>query len=63
LYLGVAIIEVGRLFDIPGIQQTTKLFYPFLLIPAVLIGATGGYLGYLIYQKIKGTSVVRRIQK
>ena len=62
LYIGVAVVEVGRLFGMPGIEQTSKLLYSPLVIAVVLLGAIGGYLGYLIYEKIKDTAVVRRIQ-
>lgn len=66
LYVSIAVIEVGKRFNMPGIEQTAKLVYklvysPFL-IPGLIIPAFGGYLGYLIYQKIKNTSVVKRIQ-
>jgi len=63
LYLAFAIVGVGRLFKLPGIGWTAKMFHsPFVLLLSVLIGALGGYFGYIIYGKIKNTSVVKRIQ-
>lgn len=62
LYVGVAVVEVGRLFGIPGIEQTAKLLYSPLIIPIILMSAVGGYLGWLVYSRIKDTAVVVRIQ-
>ncbi len=44
-----------------SIKMTGRLILLFGLI--FLIGAASGYGAYLIYQKIKNTSVVRRIQQ
>lgn len=35
----------------------------FVLLVLFLEGVIGGYLGYIVYQKIKKTAVVKRIQK
>lgn len=63
VYSAFAVILVGRLLNVPGIDKVAT-FLPLPLFIAVLfsMGAIGGYLGYLVYQKIKGTAVVRRIQ-
>ena len=62
LYFTVAVTEVGRRLGIPGIERTAELLYSPLVIVAVLIGAIGGYLGWLVYSRIKDTAVVVRIQ-
>jgi hypothetical protein len=63
LYFGMAVIEVGQLFNVPGVDKSADLFYsPTGIGFASVLGAVGGYLGYLIYQKIKNTAVVKRIQ-
>jgi hypothetical protein len=62
-YFGMAVVEIGRLFGIPGIEQSAKLFYSPLGIGfALLGGALGGFLGWLIYRRIQNTAVVVRIQ-
>jgi len=63
LYLAFTIVGAGRLFKLPGIEWTAKMLYsPPVLLLAVVVGALGGFLGYIIYEKIKNTAVVRRIQ-
>jgi len=64
VYYGFAILGLGHLFGMPGIEQTGELF---LRAPAIagtfVMGAIGGYTGWLIYCKIKNTAVVKRIQR
>ncbi len=55
------------LLDIPGAENVPPIFFgPVGVILTLVIfpvGMAGGYLGYLIYQKIKNTTVVKRIQQ
>jgi hypothetical protein len=64
VYGMLAFVKVGRLFNMPGVEQTAKLAYsPIAIVAILLMGAIGGYLGYVIYQKIKDTALVKRIQQ
>lgn len=49
--------------NIPGIEHTFKLVSPVTIGGAFIVGAFGGHLGYLLYQKLKNTAVVKRIQR
>lgn len=63
VYLVLAVIAAGLLIGIPGIEEVATLVpLPILIVALFVVGAISGYFGYLIYQKIKNTSVVRRIQ-
>ena len=63
LYVGVTVIEVGRFFNIPGIDLSSKFLYsPIGIASAFILGSLGGSLGYLIYKKIENTSVLKKIQ-
>lgn len=62
LYFTVAILKTGTIFKIPGIDQTVKFINPPVLILTFFIGCISGYLGWLIYSKIKSAAVVKRIQ-
>ena len=58
------VVYIGRVFNVPGIEQTAKIFLsPFLLIGAGLGGGISGLIGLLIYNKIKNSSLIIRIQK
>ncbi len=58
------IIGFGWMLSIPGIEKLIKLFISPIMIPATIIGGgVGGYIGYLLFNKLKNTAVVRRIQK
>jgi len=63
LYAGWSIVLLGRLFGMPGVDQASKLLLsPVLVFTGLAVGSLGSYIGYLIYQKIKNTSTIRRIQ-
>jgi hypothetical protein len=63
LLIPISIIFLGRLFGMPGLAELEKLFLSVPMASAVLIiGAIAGYLGWLIYSRIKNSNVVVRIQ-
>lgn len=62
IYFPSAVIAAGRIFNMPGVEAAMNFLSPLVLVGAVIGGTIGGYLGYLIYQKIKNTAVVKRIQ-
>jgi hypothetical protein len=62
-YFAIVMVELAKLFNIPGMEAITKVVYtPVILFGNLAFGAIGGYLGYIIYKKIKNTAVVKRIQ-
>jgi len=62
VFLTLAVITVGTWLGIPGVETIKKFISPPVLVALFLVGCLSGYLGYLIYQKIKDTTVARRIQ-
>jgi hypothetical protein len=62
-WFGIAIMITTRLFNLPGQEMVLKVvFTPLWFVGLFGVGAISGYLGYLIYQRIKNTAVVKRIQ-
>lgn len=61
--IGLGIAVFGLLFGMPGIEKMTKIFFsvPALALISIL-GAIGGYIGYIVFNKLRNTSVVKRIQ-
>ncbi|MBT4351717.1 hypothetical protein HOD20_04255 [archaeon] len=56
--------QFSIMLDIPGFDLTIKLLStPLGIVLNLLFGAIFGYVGYLIYNKIKNTSIVKRIQR
>jgi len=57
------VVGFGLLFSIPGIEKAAKLLFstPAIFILS-LIGGIGGYVGYIAFNKLRNTAVVRRIQ-
>lgn len=57
------ILWLGSLFSIPGIHESKETF---LTLPVIFGGgiyaAFSGYVGYLVYTKLKDTAVVKRIR-
>jgi len=63
LYFLFGIVFMGKLVNMPGIEKTIDLFLnPLMVVATLLAGTIGGYIGYFIYNKIKNTTVVKRIQ-
>lgn len=63
IYLTFTVIVVGLSLGIPGVEKTVSLVpLPIFTIMLFTVGIVSGYAGYLIYQKIENTSVVKRIQ-
>jgi ABC-type thiamin/hydroxymethylpyrimidine transport system permease subunit len=63
VYLIFALVFIGKLFSIPGIAQTARIFLsPLLLIGTLAAGGVSGFLAWFIYQRIKNTAIIRRIQ-
>lgn len=65
--IGLFLVGLGSLFGLPGIKQVPKFFksslgFGLAILATVIIGAFSGYLGYIFYQKVKNTAVVKRIQ-
>ncbi|MBT3463427.1 hypothetical protein HOD20_08720 [archaeon] len=63
IYIGFCLAEIGRLMKLPGFEHVINAFYSPLMLVAFVMGSAGGYLGYKIFNKIKDTSIVKRIQK
>ena len=62
-YIGATLLGIGLLVNMPAAEHSARLFLsPIGIVGSFIVGAFGGYLGYLIYQKIKNTAVVKRIQ-
>lgn len=61
--VSLLLIGIGLLFNMPGIDKFINiLLSPFFVALTSILGATGGYIGYLFYNRLKNTSIVRRIQ-
>jgi hypothetical protein len=62
-YIAIVVIELAKIFGIPGMSQTAKVLYtPAVIIGTLAIGAIGGFVGRLIYSRLKNTAIVIRIQ-
>jgi len=55
------VIGLGLLFSIPGIEKSIELLR-YAIPTFLLMGGIGGYVGYIIFSKLRNTAVVRRIQ-
>lgn len=66
-YLGLAIVFVVEFFGMKnsGLPKNylNLIVNPFIFLLIIFVGAIGGLSGYFIFQKIKYTSVIKRIQR
>lgn len=53
---------LGLLFNMPGIEKALKFALSGSIVIFVL-GLFGGYIGYLIFDRLRNTGVVRRIRR
>lgn len=52
-----------QIFQIPGAEKSISLFTkPVVIFVIFLIGLFGGLFGYLLFQKLANTAVIKRIQ-
>jgi len=64
MYFFYVFVFAAKLFNIPGQEYQIKYFLnPAMNLLMMLAGAIFGYGGYLVYNKIKNTSIVKRIQR
>lgn len=64
IYVNTVVVLVANKLNIPGQEFATKFaFNPITLIGFVVIGLFGGWISNIIFNKIKNTSIVKRIQK
>ena len=57
------LLGLGLLFSIPGIEKLANLFLRPIVIAADFgYGAFAGWVSFLIFNRLRNTSVVRRIQ-
>ena len=61
-FIGYSILWLGLMFSLPGTDILNKVLLSPIAILLPFIGGFGGYLGYLTYNKLKNTSIIRRIQ-
>jgi len=63
MVMALGIFYFGHLFNLPGMEFMSRLlFSPLALVYIVLTGLVGLF-ALKIYEKIKNTSVIKRIQK
>lgn len=56
-------IGLTLLFSIPGAKKTAGLFFStHAIFIFLLMGGIGGYIGYIVFNKLRNTAVIRRIQ-
>jgi len=61
--MAIEILGLGMLFSIPGIEKALEIFLtPLVIIATIICGAIGGYIGYFIFNKLRNTAVVLKIQ-
>ena len=62
IYL-LGVIYVGRLFGMPGVEESAAVFLsPLMIAGAAVLGMISAIVGWLIYRRIEKTAVVARIR-
>lgn len=62
-YIAVVLILVSFFVRIPGLMTFKTILSFTAFVSTMIVGAIGGAFGLFVYNKIKCSSVVRRIQK
>lgn len=64
ILITLEVIGLGLLLSIPGIDETADLFfnrYKFLFLIFLFLGAIGGYIGYLLYSRLRSTNIMKKL--
>lgn len=59
---GLEILGLGLLFNLPGVENLAKFLTVPVIVSTVIVGALGSCIGYIIFNKLRNTAVVKRIQ-
>lgn len=63
IYYSVAFILTAKVFAVPGIEQTSRIFLsPLVVVGTIVAGGVSGLMAFFIYKKIESTASIRRIQ-
>lgn len=63
IYCPFALVYMGRLLSVPGIDETARIFLsPLVLFGTGVAGVICGCFGWLIYQKIRFSSLIQRFK-
>jgi ABC-type thiamin/hydroxymethylpyrimidine transport system permease subunit len=64
LPISLLVVWLGRLFGLPGVEESAEIFLNPLILAGLAAGAlAGGGIGWFIYDRLKNTTVVTRIQR
>ena len=56
-------LKIGYFLGLPGSTSLMKIFLkPVFIFSGAIFGSLTGYLGWIIYKKVKNTAIVKRIQ-
>jgi hypothetical protein len=62
VFITLSVIALANIFHVPGTNTISKFMSLPMTIALFIVGSLSGYFAYLIYQKIKNTAIVKRIQ-
>ncbi|MBT3463429.1 hypothetical protein HOD20_08710 [archaeon] len=64
LFYSIVLVELSHFFNVPGFELASKILYsPIGIFGNFFMGSISGVVGYIIYIKIKNTTIVKRIQR